>query len=79
LESFHLIFIEYIFTIGVGFIMSVTNALMRRGAELVATHMQSSDKPQQQQPNGGVVALFSITVVLFCFAFWAVSDTISQM
>ncbi|CAP97339.1 hypothetical protein E8E15_003695 [Penicillium rubens] len=55
--------------------MSVTNALMRRGAELVATHMQSSDKPQQQQPNGGVVALFSITVVLFCFAFWAVEYT----
>jgi hypothetical protein len=51
---------------------------MRRGTELVATHLQS-DKPQQQQPNGGVVALFSISVVLFCFAFWAVSDTIFQM
>lgn len=60
--------------------MSVTNVLMRRGTELVATHMQSSGKPeQQQQPNGGLVALFSITAVLFCFAFWAVSDTIIQI
>jgi hypothetical protein len=40
LSCTHLIFIEYIFTIGVGFIMSVTNALMRRGAELVATRLE---------------------------------------
>ncbi|CAI7643793.1 unnamed protein product [Penicillium glandicola] len=54
--------------------MSVTNALMRRGTELAAAHMQLSDKPEQQ-PNGGLVALFAITAILIAVAFWAVEYT----
>ncbi|KAJ5206448.1 hypothetical protein N7491_002935 [Penicillium cf. griseofulvum] len=54
--------------------MSVTNALMRRGTELAVTHM-SSDKPEHQQANGGLVALFGITALLIVVAFWSIEYT----
>lgn len=54
--------------------MSVTNVLMRRGTELAVTHMQS--KPEKQEPNGGLVALFAITAILIGLVFWSVSKKI---
>ncbi|KAJ5781949.1 uncharacterized protein N7518_010432 [Penicillium psychrosexuale] len=53
--------------------MSVTNVLMRRGTELAVTHMQS--KPEKQEPNGGLVALFAITAILIGLAFWSIEYT----
>lgn len=73
-SNFHLIYIQiYWFTHSVGFIMSVTNVLMRRGTELAVTHVQSG-KLEHQQPNEGLVALFAITAILIGIGFWAVSQ-----
>ncbi|KAJ5374468.1 hypothetical protein N7517_006474, partial [Penicillium concentricum] len=74
LEAFPSNFHRIYTFIGVGFIMSVTNVLMRRGTELAVTHMQSSDKPEQQA-NPGLVAMFVITATLFGIAFWAIEYT----
>jgi hypothetical protein len=51
---------------------------MRRGTELAVTHM-SSDKPEYQQANGGLLALFGITVILLAVAFWSVSNAVFYM
>ncbi|KAJ5823723.1 hypothetical protein N7447_006063 [Penicillium robsamsonii] len=59
--------------------MSVANVLMRRGTELAVTHMQSSNKPEHDEANPGLVALFVITATLFGIAFWAIEYTYGMM
>ncbi|KAJ5971571.1 uncharacterized protein N7479_001489 [Penicillium vulpinum] len=54
--------------------MSVTNALIRRGTELAVTHMQSDD-PERYRPNGGLLALFAITIVLLSLVLWTIEYT----
>lgn len=49
---------------------SVAGILVRRGAEAAIGSFQDK-KPDQ--PNGGLVALFLITFVVFALIFWSVS------
>jgi len=51
---------------------SIASVLMRRGTEVAIDSFQPSDK-KGDQPNGGLVALFFITVVVFGLVFWSVS------
>lgn len=50
---------------------SITSTLMRRGTEAAIGSFQDK-KPDQ--PNGGLVALFVISVIVLGFIFWSVSS-----
>lgn len=52
---------------------SITGALVRRGTEAAFGTFQEK-KPDQ--PNGGLVALFAMTVLVLGLAFWSVSTPI---
>jgi hypothetical protein len=54
---------------------SVTNILVRRSTDVAVGFMRSTET---QEPNGGLVALFGLSAIAFCLAFWCVSNTISS-
>lgn len=51
---------------------SVAGVLMRRGAEAATSSFQGK---KADKPNGGLMALFFITVVLVAVIFWSVSKS----
>lgn len=45
---------------------------MRRGAEVVSFHLETSDK-DERQPSGSQIALLVMTTLVMLVALWAVS------
>jgi hypothetical protein len=52
---------------------AITSHLMRRGTEAAMSSFQVPSDKKTSQPNGGLVALFFITVVVISLIFWSVS------
>ncbi|KAJ5138246.1 uncharacterized protein N7515_003094, partial [Penicillium bovifimosum] len=73
LGPFLLHFYQLICPESVGFIMSsVTSNIVRRSTDVAVGFMRSTET---KEPNGGLVALFALSAIMLCLAFWSIEYT----